>query len=57
MPEQPIISERVGLVLGSVDATPLEFWVGVEEGQRVQLDDAILVETQLPDGGHVQYSE
>src|SRR3989442_1063620 len=55
VPEQPIISERVGLVLGSVYATPLEFWVGVEEGRRVQLDDAILVETQLPDGGHDQY--
>ena len=22
-----------------MDATPLEFWVGVEEGRRVQLDE------------------
>jgi DNA helicase HerA-like ATPase len=48
-------SERVGLVLGSVDATPLEFWVGVEEGRRVQLDDTIVVETGLPDGGSVRF--
>jgi hypothetical protein len=53
--EEPLVSERVGLVLGSVDATPLEFWVGVEEGRRLQLDDTIVVETQLPDGGRVQY--
>jgi DNA helicase HerA-like ATPase len=53
--EEPLVSERVGLVLGSVDATPLEFWVGVEEGRRLQLDDTIMVETQLPEGGRVQY--
>jgi len=45
----------VGLVLGSVDATPLEFWIGVCEGQRLQLDDMISVETKLPDGGTVCY--
>lgn len=45
----------VGLVLGSVDATPLEFWVGVCEGQRLQLDDLISVETKLPDGETVCY--
>src|SRR5262245_36732821 len=53
--KEPIVSERVGLVLGSVDATPLEFWVGVEEGRRVQLDDTIVVETQLSDGASVRY--
>src|SRR5262249_48782076 len=53
--EEPIVSERVGLVLGSMDATPLEFWVGVEEGHRVQLDDMIVVETRVPGGGAVQY--
>jgi DNA helicase HerA-like ATPase len=55
VPEASPVSERVGLVLGSVDATPLEFWVGVEEGRRVQLDDTIMVETQLADGVRVQY--
>jgi DNA helicase HerA-like ATPase len=53
--EGPVVSERVGLVLGSLDATPLEFWVGVEEGGRVQLDDMMVVETRLPGGGAVQY--
>lgn len=32
------MSSVVGLVLGSQDATPLEFWVGVREGERLQLD-------------------
>jgi DNA helicase HerA-like ATPase len=53
--EKLVVSERVGLVLGSMDATPLEFWVGVEEGARVQLDDMMVVETRLPGGGAVQY--
>jgi len=29
---------------------PLEFWLAVEEGQFVQLDDVIVVGTPLPDG-------
>lgn len=45
----------VALVLGSIDSTPLEFWVGVCEGQRLQLDDLISVETSLPDGELVRY--
>jgi DNA helicase HerA-like ATPase len=53
--EGPLVSERVGLVLGSMDATPLEFWVGVEEGARVQLDDMMVVETRLPGGAAVQF--
>jgi len=35
----------VGRVLGSVDATPLEFWIGVGEDACVQLDDLVCVET------------
>ena len=35
----------VGLVLGSQDATPLEFWVGVREGGRLQLDDLVVTRT------------
>lgn len=38
---------RVGLVLGTKEASPLEFWVGVEEGQYLQLDDLVTVETGL----------
>ena len=37
-----------GLVLGSQDATPLEFWVGVRTGSQLELDDLIVVETLSP---------
>lgn len=40
----------VGRVLGTRDATPLEFWIGIEEGQYVQLDDVIALERVLPTG-------
>ena len=45
----------VGLVLGSMDATPLEFWIGVGEGQVLQLDDLVVVETVTPDGTRVSF--
>ena len=32
----------VGRVLGTLDATPLEFWVGVDELQYLQLDDVVV---------------
>src|ERR1044071_572105 len=48
-------TEPVGLVLGSLDATPLEFWVGVGEGRRLQLDDLVVVEATLPGGDQVKY--
>src|SRR5258708_6609066 len=44
----------VGRVLGTLDAMPLEFWVGVEAGQFLQLDDVVVVETPLPDGRQVR---
>jgi DNA helicase HerA-like ATPase len=44
----------VGRVLGTLDAMPLEFWVGVEEGQFLQLDDVVEVETPLPHGETVR---
>jgi DNA helicase HerA-like ATPase len=40
----------LGRVLGTQDAMPLEFWVAVEPGQYLQLDDVIEVVTELPDG-------
>lgn len=43
-----LASEDAGVVLGSMDATPLDFWIGVTEGCRVQLDDLIVVETAAP---------
>jgi len=44
------MSAAVGRVLGTQDAMPLDFWLGVAEGQYVQLDDVVVVETPLPDG-------
>jgi DNA helicase HerA-like ATPase len=44
----------VGRVLGTLDAMPLEFWVAVEEGQYLQLDDVVEVATPLPDGTEVR---
>lgn len=35
---------KVGIVLGTKPISPLEFWVGVEDGQVVQLDDVLYVE-------------
>jgi len=48
------MSQTVGRVLGTLDAMPLEFWVGVEEGQYLQLDDVVEVLTPLPDGTEVR---
>jgi DNA helicase HerA-like ATPase len=48
------VSEAVGRVLGTLDSMPLEFWVAVEEGQYLQLDDVVEVATPLPDGSEVR---
>ncbi len=47
-------SEQVGMVLGTEDATPLTFWVGVAPDAYLQLDDTVLVETQVPGRGTVR---
>ena len=44
----------VGVVLGSEDAGPLEFWVGVSEGRFLQLDDLVTVEAVV-DGETVSF--
>ena len=44
----------VGVVLGSEDAGPLEFWVGVSEGRFLQLDDLVTVEAVV-DGEVVSF--
>ncbi len=46
---------RVGIVLGTMPITPLEFWVGVEENNLVQLDDVLYAETVLPDKRNVRF--
>ncbi len=43
-------AEIVGRVIGTEDATPLEFWVGVAEGAYLQLDDVVALERVLPGG-------
>ncbi|MBM3463498.1 MAG: ATP-binding protein [Armatimonadetes bacterium] len=48
-------TEDVGLVLGSLDATPLEFWIGVQEGAQVQLDDLVVVAARAVDGQEVHF--
>ena len=38
----------VGRVIGTEDATPLEFWVGVGPDRFLQLDDVVALERPLP---------
>jgi len=42
-------AEPVGRVLGTEDATPLEFWVALAKGCYLQLDDVVALERRLPD--------
>lgn len=49
-------SEPVGLVLGTEDATPLSFWVGVAPDAYLQLDDAVIVDTEVPGRGRMRVS-
>ena len=44
----------VGRVIGTEDATPLEFWVAVAEGEYLQLDDVVALERILPTGEPVR---
>lgn len=44
------MSDLVGRVIGTRDSTPLEFWVGVAEGEYLQLDDVVALERVLPTG-------
>ncbi len=39
----------VGRVLGTADATPLQFWVAVQPGAYLQLDDVVVTTRVLPD--------
>ncbi|MPZ54836.1 MAG: ATP-binding protein [Acidimicrobiia bacterium] len=48
--DQPRVGETVGRVLGTEDATPLEFWVAVDGNEYIQLDDVIALERKLPNG-------
>lgn len=46
---------ETGVVLGSMDSTPLDFWIGVADNQRVQLDDLLVVETESRKGEKVSF--
>jgi DNA helicase HerA-like ATPase len=41
-------------VIGTEDATPLEFWVAIAEGQFLQLDDVVALERKLPGGDTIR---
>jgi hypothetical protein len=45
--------EVVGRVLGTDDATPLEFWVAIAPGQHLQLDDVVAADRLLPTGERI----
>jgi DNA helicase HerA-like ATPase len=50
-------SQEIGMVLGTESATPLEWWVAIEQEQYLQLDDVVLVRTVVPGvGGEVRIS-
>ena len=42
------VGEAVGLVVGTVPATPLQFSVGLAPGQYLQLDDVVVARRELP---------
>ncbi|BDI18812.1 hypothetical protein ANSO36C_46140 [Nostoc cf. commune SO-36] len=46
-------SEPIGFVLGTKEATPLEFWIAVDAKKVLRLDDVVEVRTQRPDGGGI----
>jgi DNA helicase HerA-like ATPase len=49
-------SSQVGMVLGTESSTPLEWWVAIEPEQFLQLDDVVLVRTEVPGLGEVRIS-
>ncbi len=50
----PRPAEPVGLVVGTVPATPLQFCVGLAPGQYLQLDDVVVTSRDLPDSAGVR---
>ncbi|MBI2374591.1 MAG: ATP-binding protein [Deltaproteobacteria bacterium] len=47
--------ESVGIVLGTRDVSPLEFWVGVRPGHQLELDDHVVVDAETPRGEPVTF--
>ena len=50
----PDPGEAVGLVIGTVPATPLRFSVGLAQGQYLQLDDVVVTARELPGQAPIQ---
>ncbi|MCK2212576.1 ATP-binding protein [Actinomadura sp. ATCC 31491] len=48
-----VTGEVVGRVLGTQAASPLSFWVGLEPGKVVQLDDVVVTRREVPGHGPV----
>jgi DNA helicase HerA-like ATPase len=48
--------QEVGKVLGTQDATPLDFWVAIDEQSYLQLDDVVGVRTTVPGAGELRVS-
>ncbi len=48
-----MLTEPVGMVLGTEDSTPLEFWVAIGPGSHLQLDDVVALDRVLPNGDKV----
>jgi DNA helicase HerA-like ATPase len=42
------MTDDIGLVIGTKESQPLEFWVGVDKEHYVQLDEVLAVTTELP---------
>jgi DNA helicase HerA-like ATPase len=49
-------SVPVGRILGVEDSTPLQFWIGLQDDAFLQLDDVVLVETEVPTQGKLRIS-
>jgi DNA helicase HerA-like ATPase len=47
------VGDAVGRVLGTLDATPLQFWVALLPGAYLQLDDVVVTHRELPAGVRV----
>src|SRR5215475_13233150 len=45
--------QAVGRVLGTLDATPLQFWVALQPDAFLQLDDVVVTNRELPGGDRV----
>jgi DNA helicase HerA-like ATPase len=53
LPAQTVPGNVVGRVMGTMDATPLQFWVAVREGAYLQLDDVVVTDREVPGRGKV----